>query len=303
MGKKLQARSAAAPVAAATAPAADAVEVGEKEVAIRDVLPKIRCLVLSSRGITDKHRHLLNDLVAIIPHCKKDSKLDSKSQLTVLNEVCELKGCGSCIFFEARKKRDLYMWMARCPEGPSVKFMVTAIHTMDELKLTGNCLKGSRAILHFDGAFDDEMQPQLGIMKEVLEQVFAVPVSHSKTKPFVDHVISFHYLDGRIWFRHFQIVDVAATQENKHGLELVEIGPRFVLQPIRVFDSSFHGRTLYENPDFVSPNVIRRNVAREDSVLHAMRKKQQNSRRKREEKLKQELDEFDTLFEDENEDI
>lgn len=31
---------------------------------------------------------------------------------------------------------------------------VQNVHTMDELKLTGNCLKGSRGILSFDEAFD-----------------------------------------------------------------------------------------------------------------------------------------------------
>jgi hypothetical protein len=32
------------------------------------------------------------------------------------------------------------------------------------------------------------------------------------------------------------------------------------LQPIRIFDGSFHGATLYENPAFVSPNLLRRMV-------------------------------------------
>lgn len=32
---------------------------------------------------------------------------------------------------------------------------VQNIHTMDELKMTGNCLKGSRGIVSFDKAFDE----------------------------------------------------------------------------------------------------------------------------------------------------
>ena len=28
-------------------------------------------------------------------------------------EVCELKSCNNCVYFEARKKKDLYMWIAR----------------------------------------------------------------------------------------------------------------------------------------------------------------------------------------------
>lgn len=46
-----------------------------------------------------------------MPHSKKDSKLDRKDQLgQIVPEVCEMKNCNNCIFFEARKKQDLYMW-------------------------------------------------------------------------------------------------------------------------------------------------------------------------------------------------
>jgi len=37
-----------------------------------------------------------------------------------------------------------------------------------------------------------------------------------------------------------------------------QVGPRMALQPIRIFDGSFSGATLYENPAFVSPNTVRR---------------------------------------------
>lgn len=32
---------------------------------------------------------------------------------------------------------------------------VQNVHTMDELKMTGNCLKGSRGLLSFDQAFEE----------------------------------------------------------------------------------------------------------------------------------------------------
>lgn len=85
---------------------------------------KQRVLVLSSRGVTFRHRHLLNDLVALLPHSRKDAKLDTKSQLHLLNEVAELYNCNGVLFFEARKRQDLYMWLSRVPNGPCVKFHV-----------------------------------------------------------------------------------------------------------------------------------------------------------------------------------
>ena len=32
----------------------------------------------------------------------------------------------SCMFLQCRKKQDLYLWMSKCPSGPSVKFLVKA---------------------------------------------------------------------------------------------------------------------------------------------------------------------------------
>jgi ribosome biogenesis protein BRX1 len=85
---------------------------------------KQRVLVLSSRGITYRYRHLMNDIRELLPHSKKDVKLDEKHNLYVLNEICELKNCNNCIFFEVRKKQDLYLWIAKTPHGPSIKFHV-----------------------------------------------------------------------------------------------------------------------------------------------------------------------------------
>lgn len=38
-----------------------------------------------------RFRHLMNDLAALLPHCKKDSKLDTKNDRGVINEVADLK--------------------------------------------------------------------------------------------------------------------------------------------------------------------------------------------------------------------
>ena len=38
---------------------------------------------------------------------------------------------------------------------------------------------------------------------------------------------------------------------------LVEIGPRMVLLPIRIFSSSLGGATLYQNQAFITPNEER----------------------------------------------
>ena len=90
--------------------------------------------------------------------------------------------------------------------------------------------------------------------------------------------MGFTVADGKIWIRCFQISETAVSktdtaQDNggnstaaasktskKPGdtkISLVEIGPRFVLTPIVILESSFGGPVIYENKEFVSPNQIR----------------------------------------------
>ncbi len=49
-----------------------------------------------------------------------------------------------------------------------------------------------------------DAEPHLRLVREMLRQLFATPVKHHKSKPFVDHVISFYVADGRIWLRNYQ---------------------------------------------------------------------------------------------------
>lgn len=68
---------------------------------------KQRVLLLSSRGVTYRHRHLMNDLYSLMPHSRKDAKLDTKTKLYQLNELADLYNCNNVFFFEARKGKDL----------------------------------------------------------------------------------------------------------------------------------------------------------------------------------------------------
>ena len=77
--------------------------------------------------------------------------------------------------------------MGRVPGGPSVKFRVENIHLTDELKMSGNCLKGSRPILSFDASFD--ANTHLKLIKEIAISSFNVPQFHPKSQPFIDHIL------------------------------------------------------------------------------------------------------------------
>ena len=175
---------------------------------------KQRCLTLCSRGVTARYRHLLEDLRTLIPHSKKESKLDpgktgsdlGGGMAKAINDIAEMRSCSTVLFLECRKRMDAYLWVGRAgpsATGPSVKFEVSNVHTMDELRLTGNCMKGSRPVLTFDESFD--RLDELRVIKELFVDVFGCPRGHPKSKPFVDRVMGFYYADGKV---------CAATQLN-----------------------------------------------------------------------------------------
>lgn len=229
---------------------------------------KEKVLIVASRGTTARSRHLMLDLLQLLPHSKKDAKLDTKSDRGVINEVADMKGCSSVLFFEARKHKDLYLWLAKSPAGPSAKLHVTNVHTMAELKLSGNHLKGSRPVLSFDAAFD--ALPHLQLLKEMLTQMFATPKRHHKSKPFFDHVLSFSVADSRVWLRNYQVLqDPDKPKKGAENATLVEVGPRACLDPIKMFAGSFGGPVIYENTAYVSPNAIRSMLKRQRQGKYA----------------------------------
>lgn len=164
---------------------------------------------------------------------------------------------------------------------------------MEELHFTGNCLKGSRPLLSFDAAFDSE--PHLRVIKELFFHTFGVPEGARKSKPFIDHVMGFSVVDGKIWIRNYQVSETEGSlldaegdgkdgkkKKNKKAtptggnleINLVEIGPRFVLTPIVIQEGSFGGPIIYENKQFVSPNQVRADLRRSKASRHNARAEQ-----------------------------
>ncbi|KAI9372165.1 Brix domain-containing protein [Aspergillus egyptiacus] len=273
------------------------------------LMPKTRVLMLTSRGVTSRHRHLLADLTALLPHTHKESKLDSKKKAAgynlLLNSLADLHSCNVIFFLEAKKNgQDLYLWLSRPPNGPTVKFHVNNLHTMAELNtgFAGNCLKGGRGIVVFDQSFDEQgpvmSQPgneYRGLIREMLRSVFCVPRRGVKgMKPFIDRVIGIYGVDGKIWIRIYEIRESEGGNKKTDGLEksdkpvlkskdgpelsLVEIGPRFVLTPIVILEGSFGGPVIYENKEFVSPNQVRRDIRVSKAARYAKRRDVQTER-------------------------
>jgi ribosome biogenesis protein BRX1 len=119
-------------------------------------------------------------------------------------------------------------------------------------------------------------------------------------------LVNLSYLSSQIWVRNYQIVEEQAsnaleaqkakkTSGQTAATSLVEIGPRFVLNPIRIFRGPFGGQTLFQNPDFVSPNEIRSEQRRKTNGYQE-RKEAKDQRQVRKEQIILPEDPLDSVF-------
>lgn len=249
----------------------------------------------------------MSDLCALLPHTHKESKLDTKKKTAgynlLLNSLADLHSCNVIFFLEAKKNgQDLYLWLSRPPNGPTIKFHMNNLHTMGELGtgFAGNCLKGGRGLVVFDKSFEQQDlgtgNEYRGLIREMLRGVFCVPKRGVKgMKPFVDRIIGIFGVDGKIWIRVYEIreSEAGSKKDEEEGatkkalpkgqaaqpeVSLVEIGPRFVLTPIVILEGSFGGPVIYENKEFVSPNQVRREIRISKAGRYAQRRDVQTDR-------------------------
>ena len=264
-------------------------------------------LVIGTRGIKARSRHLMRDLQRLLPHSVLGSKLDTEEDgIAGVAGACEDADCATALLFDARDPRRLYMWVAACPDGPSAMFRVRNIHTATELNFDVRRCGGVRNLLVFDKAFDASVDRRL--LKTLLTRALSVPRGAAKRvavsgasgaaaaadeaeassdgehsdasdaedgveegdddeqadadelddasqleqprrkKPAgverVKHVLSFSWLDERIWVRVYRIGPDAVTG----AMDVKEIGPRFVLEPVRIIASAFGGAVLHTHP-------------------------------------------------------
>ena len=250
---------------------------------------KNRIMIIASRGVSHQERHLVNNLLNLIPNAKKECKIEKDIAKEELSNICYMHNCKYCLYFEHRK-RELVLWMFKSPEGPCIKFSVENIRSMDEIKLLGNCIKFSRPLLSFDESFNKE--PYLLLIKEIFCQCFNSPKGHPKTKPFYDHQICFYQINNKIFFRCYQILNELkekfTNEDQEDKIQLLEIGPRFSLTLIRIFSDALGGKTLYKNLSYFSPGILLKKKAfnfknrkmKENEVKRKLNEKIENEHKK-----------------------
>ena len=279
-------------------------------------------LVLGTRGLKARHRHLMQDILRLLPHGQAGAKLDAQeSGLRGVVSACEEADCSSALLLDARDPRRLYLWTAGCPDGPSAMLRVQNVHTVAELNLAARRCANVRNLLAFDSSF--EASSERRVLRALLTRIFSVPrgavrrlvVSSSNGQGAasgegegegegageiegeevqeeeeggetgassgdgggeeaadadasvaggarsrgrgndggdevggggeverVKHLLSFSWVDDRIWMRVYRI-GRGPTGE----MDAEEIGPRMTLEPVRIIASGFGGAILHSN--------------------------------------------------------
>ena len=250
-------------------------------------------LVLGTRGLKARHRHLMRDVLRLLPHGVPGSKLDVEdNQLKGVNGACEDANCSSALLFDARDEKRLFLWVASCPDGPSAMFRLRNAHTVSELNLEPRRCAGVRNLLAFDQSF--EASAERRVLKALLSRVLSVPRGAAQrvaaagaaaaaaaeeadvgdgdeaasdgdgdgdgdgdaepqlkrqrrpqtpTVERVKHTFTFSWVDGRIWLRVYRIGPDPSTGT----MEVEEIGPRLVLEPVRIIAGAFGGAVLHSH--------------------------------------------------------
>lgn len=86
-------------------------------------------MIFSSHGISNTFRYLVKDIINLIPNSKVESKLERKGIRDVINDLAYERSCNNYLFFDCHKHIDLFMWLCKSPNGPSIKFQVKDVHT------------------------------------------------------------------------------------------------------------------------------------------------------------------------------
>ena len=200
---------------------------------------KYKTLILSSRGVSHQQRHLVSELLRLLPNSQKEVKVDRKKHPGIIQELLEKNACNQVLYLETKGKVTV-LWAGKYPEGPSIKFLLQNIRTSEELKMPGNCSKRNRHVVSFDSSFSKDNL--LKVVKEMLTQLFAVPKNIERVQGAVDRIIGFSSIESKIFFRNFEVLD---------GNEITEIGPRFVLTVVKVMSGFMQNDVLYTNGKYL----------------------------------------------------
>ncbi|KAM0672276.1 ribosome biogenesis protein BRX1 [Ordospora colligata] len=180
-------------------------------------------MILSTRAASAKIRYLMKDISKLVK-VEEEHKWDMGNDYHELRELARMNECDSVMFFQSTKRMD-GLWIGIL-DGTSIFFKMHNVSTVRECNFPVNVFVDCGYVLMFSKEFEEI--EHLKYVKDVVEHVF-------KSNETKDKALCFFYLDGMIWVRCYKI-----------GEDMEEIGPRVVLEVVKVFEKCFSGNFLYK---------------------------------------------------------
>eukprot|EP00917_Polyrhabdina_sp_WS-2016_P000289 GHVP01000634.1.p1 GENE.GHVP01000634.1~~GHVP01000634.1.p1 ORF type:complete len:264 (+),score=34.92 GHVP01000634.1:212-1003(+) len=255
-----------------------------------------RTLVSTSRTLGMRERHVVDDIIKIMPHSKKTARFDIRKDMSELNEVISLNKADNGIYVERNHKEGVSnLWISNGLSEPSIKFQLIGSESIKEMRSDGNCFILSTPILSFENSFN--RYKEYIIIKNSLIGIFGTPKHHKKSnnKKLIDQydrMFHFSIVDGKIWFRHYginsdrntgtlnDIKGEGISKGNSRGnsiddsidrgignniannlsnnIDILEIGPRIIITPMKILSGSFKGDVLWETGGTMTEDIIER---------------------------------------------
>lgn len=184
-------------------------------------------LVLSGRGVSNRLRHLHSDMLSLIPHSKKDQKVDTRKDIRLLKELAELSSCAHIVLLESRNECD-YLWLSSHVNGPTIRLGMTSFSTLEELGLLGNFFKNTRFVL----STSVHESTESALLIQVLCGIF-----NSSDNSSSDKIISLYEHSGILYLRFFHV---------NGGESALEVGPRMELCIDLIMKNCFSGEIIFK---------------------------------------------------------
>jgi len=201
-----------------------ATRVTKVEVEKSKTAPKKTLFVLSVKS-PFACRHLLNDLESLMPQwALRDSKMKNNFSMKEVAEMADLKDADNVFMIETRTKTPApILWAFTRDVNPEtqeekcevIKFMMTGVYTMKEMKFMGNPLANTQMATLFSKSFEKSkgMRKAKAILNRIFNTTSEKEGEPSAISDHTDKIASFFLIEEQIMVRFYHIA--RKTQETE----------------------------------------------------------------------------------------
>nr|UXY87374.1 ribosome biogenesis protein BRX1 [Cryptomonas sp.] len=213
--------------------------------------PKTTIFIAINPKICTKTKNLAKDLFNIIPNSKLIYNAKKRNFSIEMKYISKSNENNLSIFFNSIKSKIDQILISSHFYDVTYLFSIYNFKSCADFCFFGNCSKWSKPIIVFDKYFDDK--PHLAILKNIFVEIFTSKSKGKLSEPLVDHVISFVYVNSKVWLRVYQVkyIKNLGLDDSKREEEVIflEIGPRVSLIPIKAWSNLKKKQVIFDFTD------------------------------------------------------